>query len=97
MCVCVCVCIYVCMYLSFYLYTYTYIYVYVCIYIERANTSNVNPHPSERLRGPHLGLYKIVPWPLLYGMYCNKGWSGGNTVLHKSVGDEGGEWGGVPK
>ena len=37
-----------------------------------------------------LGLYSILPLPILYGMYCNKGWSRGNAVLHNSVGDEGG-------
>jgi len=30
-------------------------------------------------------------------MYCNEGWSGGNTVLRNSVGDEGGVEGRVPK
>jgi len=32
----------------------------------------------------------LLPLPLVYGMYCNKGWSGGNTVLRTSVGDGGG-------
>jgi len=30
-------------------------------------------------------------------MHCNKVWSGGNTVLHNSVGDEGGERGAQTK
>ena len=30
-------------------------------------------------------------------MYCDKGWSGGNTISRNSVGDEGGEWGAQPK
>jgi len=33
------------------------------------------------------GLYTILPLPILYGMCCNKGWSGGNTVLRNGVGD----------
>ena len=43
------------------------------------------------------GLYTILPLPILNGMYCNKGWSGGNTVLRNSVGDEGGWWGAQTK
>jgi len=35
----------------------------------------------------------ILPLPVLYGKYCNKGWSGGNIILLKSVGNEGMEWG----
>jgi len=37
-----------------------------------------------------IGLYTILPLPTVYGMYRNKGWSGGTTVLRNSVGDEGG-------
>jgi len=44
-----------------------------------------------------LGLYTILPLPILYGMYCNKGWLGENTVLRNRVGDEGGEWGAYTK
>jgi len=38
----------------------------------------------------YIGLYTRLPCPILYGMYCNKGWSGRNTVLRNSVGDNGG-------
>jgi len=39
-----------------------------------------------------VGLYTILQLPMLYGMYCNTGWSGGNTVLRNSVGNEGWWW-----
>jgi len=39
--------------------------------------------------GPSICLHTILPLPTLYGMYCNKGWSGGNTVLCNSVSDAG--------
>jgi len=35
-----------------------------------------------------LGLYTILPLAILYGRYCNKGWSELNTILRNSVGDE---------
>ena len=40
--------------------------------------------------GLSFGLYTIFPSPILYGMYCNTGWSGENTILRNSMGDEGG-------
>jgi len=40
-------------------------------------------------RGP----YTILRLPILYGKYCNSGWSGGTTILRNSVGNEGMEWG----
>jgi len=36
-----------------------------------------------------LGLYTILPSPLLCGMHCNTGWSGENTVLRNRVRDAG--------
>jgi len=51
----------------------------------------------DTARGSALGLYRILPSPILHGMYCNKGWSGGNTASHNSVSDEGGEWGAQTK
>jgi len=50
-------------------------------------------HLHARVCG--VGLYMLLPLPILYGMYCNKEWSGGNTILRDSVGDEVGE-GGCP-
>ena len=41
-----------------------------------------------------LGLHTILPFPIVYGMYCNKGRSWGNTILRTGVGGEGSE---VPK
>jgi len=41
------------------------------------------------------GLYTILPWPILCGIYCNNGGSGGDIILRNRVGDDGG--GGVPK
>jgi len=40
-----------------------------------------------------IGIYTILPLPVLYRMYCNTGWSGGNTILRNGVGDEEGGWG----
>ena len=39
--------------------------------------------------GVRVSLYTILPLPISYGMYCNTGWSGGNTILRNSVGDAG--------
>jgi len=44
-----------------------------------------------------LGLYTILPLPILYGVYCNTRWSGGKTVLRNSVVDEGGGCGAQTK
>ena len=54
----------------------------------------IEPRPAPAC---DVGLYTILPLPILYGMYCNTGWSGGSTVLRDNVGDEGGEWGVQPK
>jgi len=51
---------------------------------------------SQGSRPFMLAFCPILPSPILYGMYCNKGWSAENTTLRKSVGGEGGG-GGVPK
>jgi len=44
-----------------------------------------------------LGLSTILPLTILYGLHCNTGWSGGNTILRTSVSDAGGEWGAQTK
>jgi len=42
--------------------------------------------PKYTLQGGlQVGLYTISPFPILYGMYCNKGWSGRNTALRNRV------------
>ena len=46
---------------------------------------------------PKFSLHTILPLPILYGMYCNKGWSKGNTVLRNSVCDEERGWGAQTK
>jgi len=52
------------------------------------------PQPPFRRSGGvdtrRVGLYTILPSPILCGMHCNKGWSGDNTVLLNRVGDAGG-------
>jgi len=53
----------------------------------------VNPRTSRL----SFGLYTILPLPILYGMHCNKRWSGGHIVLRNSVGGEGGERGAQTK
>ena len=40
-----------------------------------------------------IGLYRILPLPILYGIYCNKEGSGVNNALRNRVGDKGGTWG----
>ena len=42
-----------------------------------------------------IGLYTRLPLPIVYGMYCNTGLLGGNTILRDSVGDK--EGGGASK
>jgi len=37
-----------------------------------------------------VGLYTILPFPILHGIYGNTGWPGDNTILRNRVGDEGG-------
>jgi len=44
-----------------------------------------------------VGLYTILPEPILYGIYCNKGGSGRDNILRNSEGDKGGKWGAQPK
>ena len=41
----------------------------------------------------YIGLYTILSLPILYSKCCNKVWSGRNSILRNSVGDEGGKWG----
>jgi len=57
------------------------------IHVGRGDTYQISA-------GARLGLYTILPLPIYYSMHCNKGSSGGNTVLRNSVGDEGGGGGG---
>ena len=59
--------------------------------ISKEGTTNCY---AERLA---IGLYMLLPPPILCGMYCNKGRSGGNTVLRNSAGAEGGGWGAQTK
>jgi len=43
-----------------------------------------------------VGLYTILPLPLLYGIHCDKGGLGGNNILRNDVGDKGWKWGAQP-
>jgi len=40
-----------------------------------------------------LSLYKILQLPILCGVYCNNGGSGGNVALRNSAGGDGVGWG----
>ena len=40
-----------------------------------------------------VGLYTILPLPVVSGIYCNNGGSGGNILLRDIVGDNGVVWG----
>ena len=86
-----CVCMYV--------YTYLYVYTYSELPRHACAAGALMPPvsaPSPVYKWITTCLYTILPFPILYGLYCNKGWSGGETVLRNSVGD-GGEGGGGPK
>ena len=50
-----------------------------------------------RYRVSRLGIYTMLPFTILYGIYCNAWWSRGNHILRKRVCDEGGEWGAQTK
>ena len=64
---------------------------------ESGRRATGTPEGTPTGYGIPLGLYTILPLPILCGMYCNKGWSGGNTVLRNGVGDEGRGWGAQTK
>jgi len=40
------------------------------------------------LKQTRLGFYTILPLPILYGIYCNKGGSEGYNILRNSMGGE---------
>ena len=40
-----------------------------------------------------VSLYKILQLPILCGVYCNNGESGGNVILRGSAGGDGVGWG----
>ena len=65
-----------------------YIYTRICIqiYIYRGL---IHPSPLHS----QVGLYTILPLTIVYGMYCNTGWSRGDIILRNNVCDEGGMWG----
>jgi len=56
--------------------------------IANAPFSNANTPPSNAST-PSFGLYTILPLPILCGVYCNNGGSGGNNILCNSVSDDG--------
>ena len=43
--------------------------------------------------GLGFGVYTILPMPILCGVYCNNGGSGGTIILRNSVSDDGLGWG----
>jgi len=67
------------------MYIYIYVYIYIHIYIiEHVHVMHAGALAWAawhlRRNGPELGLYTILPLPILYGMYCDKGWPGGATL-----------------
>jgi len=69
-CVCVCVCVRAC--------------ACVCVCVDDDDmltpTRDLLPKYSSR-HGPQLGLYTILPLPILYSVWHTKGGSGGRHVL----------------
>ena len=66
------------------------IYVSISIYVYLYLSWLAGSLPSVARGRRRICLYTILPLSILYGMYCNTEWSGGNTILRNSVGDEGG-------
>jgi len=66
--------------------------------LRPANLKQNEFQQRSRGRGRELAFTQHCHLPILYGMHCNKGRSGGgDPVLRNSVGDEGGEWGAQTK
>jgi len=63
--------------------------MYVCMYVDGWVGGWVG--------GWVVDLYTILPLTILYGIYCNKGWSRANTILRNSVCDAGGKRGAQTK
>ena len=80
------------MYIYTYVYTYTYIY-YTCIENERIRT-DTRVHRSADIEATVYSYTQevILQLPILCGIYCNSGGSGGNIILCNSAGDDGVGW-----
>jgi len=61
-------------------------------HISHSHSGIDEKRPTESLS---VGIDTIFSLPILCGKYCNKRWSGGNTILRNIVGDKGGGGGGV--
>ena len=81
--------VYICIYI--YIYMCVCVYIYIYIYIQIFEFNLVLTQLTGRRR---IGVYKILPLPILYSIYRNKGGSGGYTILRTSAGDGTGR--GVP-
>jgi len=90
--------IYLYLYLSIYLYIYLYIYIKCqdpveCSFELGAGIFGVRGL-TRQYPGFCIGLYTILPSPILCGTYCNNRGSGENiTGVNPSVGDDGVGWG----
>jgi len=97
LCVCLSLHLSIHVYVCMYVYTYLYVYTYSELPRHACAAGALMPPvsaPSPVYKWITTCLYTILPFPILYGLYCNKGWSGGETVLRNSVGDGGGGGGG---
>jgi len=84
----VCVCLYIYIYIYIYiiyilcvcvcLYIYIYIYIYI-IYILY-----IYIYSAADLGEKRVGLYTILPLPMLYGVWHTQGGSGGGRILRSS-------------
>ena len=70
-----------------YIFIYLYLYIYVCVHIyiyilqqgprTRGHAGAGQEEASRKvLFVLEVGLYTILPFPISYGIYCNKGGSG---------------------
>ena len=90
-----CVYVYTYIYIHIYIYIHAYIYIYIYIYItkelaracargwvHRRDSTSREPSRAGARGGVYLGLYTILPLPILYGVwYTQGGGSGGASYI----------------
>ena len=84
--------VYIFIYIYIHIYTYIYTYIYICIYIYtyiciyayiyRLSLLPIKTAPLQPYRAPRgLGLYKILPLPIVYGVLHTQGGSSGGSYI----------------
>jgi len=64
---------------------------YLSTYLGLNVRVNQSASPPPQRAAP-IGLYTILPLPILCGIYCTNGGSGGNIIVRNSAGDYGVGW-----